>query len=210
MFEIDHLGYRHILKIDRLMLDRPVTCIVGPSGSGKTTLLRMLNRLLEPDSGSIRYRGEPLETLDPVLLRRRVVMVGQTPVLYGGTVEQNLQIGLRFSEKPPADREQMHEALRQVKLEKELSDSCGPLSGGERQRLCLARALLLDAETYLLDEPTSSLDRETERAVMENLAQFAAEREKQLILVTHSAEIAALYQNSLVRLEGGRTEGYQG
>ena len=82
-------------------------------------------------------------------------MLGQTPVIYNGDLEENLQIGLRFSEKLPASRDRLLNALEQVKLNKPLDDPCLSLSGGEKQRLCLARVMLMDAEVYLLDEPSA-------------------------------------------------------
>lgn len=208
MFTITGLKYRSILDIQSLTIDRPVSCLTGPSGSGKTTLLRCLNRLCEPDEGVILYSGMDIARTDPVMLRRQIVMLGQNPVLYDGTVEDNLQIGLRFAQKPAASRAQLLEALAKVGLQKSPDEGCQTLSGGERQRLCLARVLLMDAKVYLLDEPSSALDKETERFVIENLASFVRERDKELILVTHSPEVAGMYPGAQIRLSGGRTEGY--
>ena len=80
MFTITGLKYRSILDIQSLTIDRPVSCITGPSGSGKTTLLRCLNRLCEPDEGVILYNGMDIARTDPVMLRRQIVMLGQSPV----------------------------------------------------------------------------------------------------------------------------------
>lgn len=209
MFEIKNLLFKQILDIPALTLDRPVTCVVGSSGSGKTTLLRMLNRLNAPDEGSIFYNGEDISEMDAVKLRRRVVMLGQSPVLYSGGLRANLLAGLEYSQRPPASERVLRESLARVGLEKELDDPCTTLSGGEKQRLCLARILLMDAETYLMDEPSAALDSETERVIIENLADFVRERGRQLILVTHSAEVAGRYSGATVRIENGKTGGYQ-
>ena len=117
--------------------------------------LKHLNKLYTPDSGAITYNGSDLAEIPAVSLRREVVMLGQTPVIYNGDLEENLQIGLRFSEKLPASRDRLLNALEQVKLNKPLDDPCLSLSGGEKQRLCLARVMLMDAEVYLLDEPSA-------------------------------------------------------
>lgn len=207
MFEIENLKFKHILDIPSLTIERPITCITGASGSGKTTLLRMLNRLNAPDSGSIRYNGVELSEMDAVKLRRRVVMLGQTPIVYSGSIRDNLQIGLEFSQKPFADEEALSESLTRVGLNKGLDDFCGTLSGGEKQRLCLARVLLMDAETYLLDEPSSALDQETEHFIIQNLAEFVSRLHKQLIMVTHSESIAAAYRDGVIHLENGRIRG---
>lgn len=210
MFVIRDLKFRSILDIDRMTLDRSVHCLVGPSGSGKTTLLRHLNRLNEPDSGEILYNGVDVKTLDPVALRRKVVMLGQTPVLYDGTIGGNLQIGARLARQSLPGREEMVRALERVGLERSLDGLCDKLSGGEKQRLCMARVMLMRAETYLMDEPSAALDRETERFVLENLAAFAGERGQQLILVSHSPQVAEMFPDGVVALERGRRKGVEG
>ncbi len=206
MFELKNLKFKGILDIPALTLDQPVVCLMGPSGSGKTTLLRHLNRLNEPDEGTILYNGQPLNTMDPVALRRKVVMLGQTPVIYDGTIEDNLQIGLRFSEGKEAGKGAMEAALERVGLAQPLDSFCDKLSGGEKQRLCLARVMLMDAETYLMDEPSAALDRETEHFMISNLAAFTHERGKQLILVSHSPQVAGMFPKGIVTLEKGRVK----
>lgn len=208
MFEICNLKFKNILDIETLTIDRPITCIIGSSGSGKTTLLKHLNKLYTPDSGAITYNGSDLAEIPAVSLRREVVMLGQTPVIYNGDLEENLQIGLRFSEKLPASRDRLLNALEQVKLNKPLDDPCLSLSGGEKQRLCLARVMLMDAEVYLLDEPSAALDKETERFIITNLADFVTREKKALIMVTHSEEVSGLYPEGTIRIENGRTGGY--
>lgn len=203
MFEVNHLKFKNILDIPFLCINHPITCIVGCSGSGKTTLLRMLNGLNIPDDGTIIYNNNDISKMDTIKLRRQVVMLGQTPVIYSGSVEDNLQIGLYFSKKLPASIQAMKESLKRVELDKCLSDSCGNLSGGEKQRLCLARVMLMDADTYLLDEPSAALDKSTEQFIIENISRFVLERNKQLIMVTHSEQIAEKFSHSIIRIENG-------
>jgi putative ABC transport system ATP-binding protein len=209
MFEIKNLKFKQILDIPSLKIEKPITCIVGSSGSGKTTLLRMLNRLNAPDEGVILYNGTDISEMNSVQLRRSVVMLGQTPIIYSGNIRENLQIGLEFSQKKPASEEELRESLSKAGLQKDLDDSCGTLSGGEKQRLCLARVMLMNADTYLLDEPSSALDKETEHVIIQNLTDFARKQQKQLIMVTHSENIAQEYKDSVIRLENGKTEGYE-
>lgn len=206
MFELCEVTYKNILDIPFLHIATQTACIVGPSGSGKSTLLRLLNRLLAPEHGTIFYNGSDISLLDAVALRRRVVMLGQTPVIYPGDIQENLQLGLLFSGRPPADDNALRAALERVGLNMALEDGCATLSGGERQRLCLARVMLMDAECYLLDEPSSALDRETERFVVDNLAQFTADRDRQLVMVTHSEAVAQAYPEGLIRLASGRVQ----
>lgn len=206
MFVIENLKFKNILDIPRLVIDQPVTCIVGASGSGKTTLLRHLNRLYTPEEGRILYNGEDLARLDPVEVRRKIVMLGQTPIIYDGTVGENLQIGLVFSQKPEAGPAEISAVLESVGLPILREAYCDTLSGGEKQRLCLARVLLMDAEVYLLDEPSAALDRETELFVIGNLAEFVRSRGKKLVIVTHSQAIAELFPEGIVRIGGGKLE----
>lgn len=210
MFEIKGLKYKNILDIPDLVLDRTVHCITGSSGSGKTTLLRHLNRLAEPDEGEIFFNDKPIRLIQPVELRRRVVMLGQTAVIYSGTVADNLLAGLRFSQKKEADDGEMRRALEQVNLELSLDAWCDRLSGGEKQRLCLARVLLMDAQCYLLDEPSAALDKENEFFVIQNMADFVRKRGRQLILVSHSDQVAEMFRDGLVRLEKGRVTEAEG
>ncbi|MCB6266365.1 ATP-binding cassette domain-containing protein [Longicatena sp. 210702-DFI.1.36] len=208
MFEIKKLKFKHILQIDHLMIDRQITCLIGPSGSGKTTLLRMLNRLNEAEEGSIYFNGVDIKEMHPIKLRRKIIMLGQTPILYSGTIADNLQIGLRLSEQPLADENRLLAYLDKVGLHKELNDTCEKLSGGEKQHLCLARVLLMDADVYLADEPSSAMDKETESFVIDNLVTFVKEHDKQLVMVTHSSEIAQRYPHGLLELAQGGCRGY--
>jgi putative ABC transport system ATP-binding protein len=209
MFKIENIKFKNILEVSCLKINKPITCIVGSSGSGKTTLLKMLNGLNVPDEGTIHYNHEDISKMDTVKLRRNVVMLGQTPVIYSGSIEDNLQIGLEFSQKLPASKIKMEEALKRVELNKKLSDGCGNLSGGEKQRLCLARVMLMEADTYLLDEPSAALDKETEEFIIENFSKFILENDKELIMVTHSEQIAEKFSDSIIRVKNGKvTEAY--
>lgn len=209
MFVIENLKYKKILDIPSLRIDKTITCIVGPSGSGKTTLLRHLNRFCEPDTGEIYYNQIPITEILPVELRRKVVMLGQTPVLYSGTVADNLQIGLYFSQRAKAPDSELRKVLKQVGLFQSLDSGCDKLSGGERQRLCLARVMLMDAETYLVDEPSAALDKETEYAMIQNLADFVWENGKQMILVSHSDQVADMFPEGRIALSKGQLDGYR-
>ncbi len=145
------------VALDRVTLQLPdqgVTILAGPSGSGKSTLLRLCNRLEVATGGEVRFRGQPIEDLDPLQLRRRVGMVFQRPTLFPGTVRDNLLVAAR-----PGDEGTFAEALDQAGLDPSFLDRTGDdLSGGEAQRVCLARTLVTRPEVLLADEPTASLD----------------------------------------------------
>lgn len=205
MFSLKKVKYKHILDIDDLNIEKyKVTCIVGESGSGKSTLLHLLNKLISCDSGEIFYNDQPLHTIDSVSLRRKVVMLPQIPTIFPGTVKDNLLIGLKFAEKPTVADEKLRQILSLVHLDKKLDDDCDKLSGGEKQRLALGRLILLDPEVFLLDEPSSSLDEETERIIIEKLIAYIKETNKTLIMVTHSKKIAQSYSENIVKIYQGK------
>lgn len=204
IFKLDNLKYKDILNIDKLEIKESIiTCILGQSGSGKTTLLRLLNNLISPTAGDIYYKSENMMDIDPVALRRKVLMLGQTPVTYEGTIRENLNLALDFSEKEKADDDKLQQYLNLSNLNKSLDHNAKEMSGGERQRLALARVLLLDGEVLLLDEPSSALDEDTEKFVIESVVKYAKENNKSVVMVTHSSTIAKEYGDEIIRIKKG-------
>lgn len=206
MFQLENVLFKHILDIPQLTIEEGITCLIGASGAGKTTLLKLLNKLYSPTSGKIYYRGKDLAETDSVEHRRSVLMLGQTPVIYQGDIQDNLQAGLRFSHRPKASEPQLRRLLKQVQLDKDLHDSCAMLSGGEKQRLCLARLLLMEGAVYLLDEPSSALDKDSEAFIMNCLADFVNRHGKSMIMVTHSPDAVAMLEAHKIQLAKGRSE----
>jgi len=157
-----------------------VTAVVGPSGAGKSSLLRTLVRLDEPSGGRVLIDGRDAAEVDPCMLRRRVGLVTQAPVMLEGDVRANLAYGLDAPE-PAA----LGEALAAAGLDRSFMDrTARELSGGEAARVALARALTRDPAALLLDEPTAALDREAAAAV-EALVRALAGRGLAILLVTH-------------------------
>ncbi|MDO9573865.1 MAG: ATP-binding cassette domain-containing protein [Candidatus Contubernalis sp.] len=205
MFVLKNVVFKNILQIEQLTIpQRKITCIVGESGSGKTTLLKLLNHMISSDSGDIFYQNKRLEDLDPIQLRREVVMLSQVPLIFPGTIRDNLIIGLEFSEKPLVTDEELRHILRSVKLKKDLSDNAMDLSGGEKQRLALCRIMLMEPEVFLLDEPSSALDDETEEMIIEQMVSFTQRKNKTLVMVTHSKRIARSYGEFIVTMDRGK------
>lgn len=206
MFVLEHIRVKDILHIEQLHIPKGrVTCIVGESGGGKSTLLRLLNQMTSHDSGTIRVDGVPVEKIDPVALRRRVIMVPQQPVLFDGTVRDNLNAGFRLTGRPNADDDRLTEVLKAMQLSgKSLADSPEKMSGGEKQRLALARALLLAPEAFLLDEPSSALDEGTEDAVIGRFVGHVKRNGQTLVMVTHAKRMAEQYGDRIVEIRQGR------
>jgi putative ABC transport system ATP-binding protein len=179
-----------------------ITVVSGPSGAGKTTLLRLCNRLEIPDSGVVSYRGQLLDQLDPLALRRRVGMVFQRPTPFPGSVAGNLTVA-----RPDAGTAEMSAALERVALDPGLlGQEARTLSGGELQRMCLARTLITGPEALLLDEPTSALD-EQPKLVFENTARSLATQGITIIWVTHDDAQAGRVADRIYHLRNGQLTG---
>ncbi len=207
LFNLRGVRYRNIIEVDSLDIYGGITCILGRSGSGKTTLLKLLNCMLTVDRGSISYRGEDLSGIDPVSLRRRVVMLPQAPVIFDGTVYDNMVCGFRLTERDEPGRSSVRRMMEMLSLDVETESDAGKLSGGEKQRLCLGRVLLLEPECLLLDEPSSSLDTDTENMVISAVTQYSNKRGIPVVMVTHSQAMAEDFGHSIVVIEGGRMAG---
>lgn len=205
MFSLKNVKYKNILNINDLSIKKDeITCIVGESGSGKSTLLRLLNKLISCDSGKILYRGKSINDINSIELRRKVVMLPQVPVIFPGTIKDNLLIGLDFSEKAKVNDKKLQNILKMVHLNKELSNDSDRLSGGEKQRLALGRVILLDPDVFLLDEPSSALDEDTEEIIIDKLVEHVKSAKKTLIMVIHSKKVAQTYSENIVEIKEGK------
>lgn len=201
-FEQVTVGEPGALRLDRLDGELPaagLSVVVGPSGAGKSTLLRLCDRLEAPASGVVRLRGDDLASCEPLALRREVGMVFQQPVLFAGSVADNLR-----EADTGADDERVAGLLERVGLDAGFGDrDAGRLSGGEGQRVCLARSLGTDPRVLLMDEPTSALDGRA-ASVLERLARELVDGGIPVVWVTHDeAQMRRLADYVLV-LEDGR------
>jgi ATP-binding cassette subfamily B protein len=178
------------------------TAIVGPSGAGKSTLLRLLLGLYRPLEGQVLLDGRDLQSYHTVWLRARMAWVPQEPLLFAGTVRENLA-----ALAPEASPEAMLEALRTVGLYPEvglqtlLDDDGGGLSVGQRQRLAIAAALLREAKILLLDEITSALDKQSEGQVV---AALEAVRSGRTVIVVAHRLSTVQHADQIVVMENGR------
>ena len=184
--------------------------LVGASGSGKSSLLRCLNRLVEPSAGTVRFEGRDVRSLDPRRLRRDAAMVMQSPVLFEGTVRDNLllrpaDVGGDYSDASLA------RTLGEVGLdEKLLERDASTLSGGEMQRVTIARALLGDPRVLLLDEPTSALDPPNAALVVETVSRLRETRALTIVASTHQPELVRRLGGGLIFLVKGEVRTDQG
>ena len=196
---------RAVLEGFDLTLARGETvCLVGPSGCGKSTVLALAARLVRPDAGAIRLGGCDLSEIPEVVLRRRLAVISQKPLLFNDTIAANLRLAV-----PKASPEAMWAALEAVGLADTiaarpeglgslLGEGGAGLSGGEARRLTLARALLMRPDVVLLDEVTEGLDDATAAGVLSALSAFRDEGAS-LLLISHRARELAI-ADRIVRL----------
>ncbi|MEU5372232.1 thiol reductant ABC exporter subunit CydD [Streptomyces sp. NPDC005951] len=170
--------------------------LVGPSGVGKSTLLNVILGFARPDAGQVRVGGRDLGDLDPERWRSRIAWVPQRPHLFAGTIAENVRLA-----RPDADDEAVVAALRDAGaydfvaalpdgLLTALGEDGAGLSAGQRQRIALARAFLADRPLLLLDEPTASLDGESEAGIVDAVRRLAAGRT--VLLVVHRPALLAV------------------
>ena len=177
--------------------DRGIHCLMGPNGAGKSLTLRLLHGLLEPESGSVAWRGCALSQTDRVAQ----AMVFQKPVLLRRSVEANVDFVLRSRRAAdPAFRDSL---LARVGLDGRNRQPARLLSGGEQQRLALARALAIRPRVLFLDEPTASLDPNSAR-VIEDILCEERHHGTLCVLVTHDVGQARRLADSVAFVAGGR------
>jgi len=206
-FGIEHLScwygdFQALKSVSMSIPEKQITAIIGPSGCGKSTLIRCLNRIndLNPEfrsHGHIYFKGQEINdpSVDPIEIRLRVGMVFQKPNPFPKSIYENVAYGPRLcGERRSSTLDSIvEESLQHAALWEEVQDKLRQnaltLSGGQQQRLCIARALAVDPEVLLLDEPCSALDPMATAKIEELL--FALKKNYTVVLVTHNMQQAA-------------------
>jgi phosphate transport system ATP-binding protein len=205
VFQIEDLGVRYgtveaLSDVSMAIHRNQVTAIIGPSGCGKSTFIRCLNRMndLVPGvkvTGKLFYHGIDIHgaKVDPVEVRRRIGMVFQRPNPFPKSIYDNVAFAPRMLGMRKGLGERVEQALRRAALWDEVHDrlnkSALALSGGQQQRLCIARALAVEPEVILLDEPASALDPISTTAIEDLMHEL--KRDYTLVIVTHNMQQAA-------------------
>jgi phosphate transport system ATP-binding protein len=198
---------------------KTVTAFIGPSGCGKSTVLRSINRMNDfvrgfRFEGHIHYRGKDIygKAIDPVAVRRYIGMVFQQPNPFAMSIFRNVAFGLRFNGYKGSLNDKVEHALRGAALWDEVKDklkSSGlSLSGGQQQRLCIARAIAMEPEVLLMDEPCSALDPVATRKVEDLMLEL--KKKYTIAIVTHNLQQAKRVADNTGFLyvdtsQGGRT-----
>ena len=180
--------------------------VLGPSGAGKTTLLRLLNRLEDPTAGALWFHGTPYVQLSAITLRRRAALVFQVPVIFPGSVRDNLCTAFRLQRRSgEIDPAELTRALELAGLDGAmLGRDAAALSTGEKQRVCIARALMTRPEVLLLDEPTAALDPTAAHHLIESIVHLSRTGGLTVIMVSHQPEHARRFGGEVILLVGGR------
>jgi phosphate transport system ATP-binding protein len=193
-------AYRAVQGVNFRVYDNEITALIGPSGCGKSTVLRCMNRmndLIETAriEGTITYKGVDLydTRVDPVEVRRQIGMVFQKPNPFPKSIYDNVAFGPRIAGVRKGLDDIVEESLRKAALWDEVKDrlksSAFGMSGGQQQRLCIARAIAVDPDVLLMDEPCSALDP-IATARIEDLMQ-ELKSEYTIVIVTHNMQQAA-------------------
>jgi subfamily B ATP-binding cassette protein MsbA len=205
------------LQIDQLDIPLGTTCaLVGPSGAGKSTFAKLVQRFYDPQAGEILFDNVDIRSLQKAGLRDSIAFVPQSPVLFNGTVRDNIQLA-----RPEASEEDVIQAARQAHAEEFIlslpdgyesmvGENAVRLSGGQRQRLALARAFLKNAPILILDEATSALDSESEEKIQQALSSLSHNRT--VLIIAHrfatirNAERILLFEKGRIRCQGSFPE----
>jgi len=217
LFEVEDLNcyygdFRAVRDVTMSIPMNRITAFIGPSGCGKSTLLRWFNRMndLVPSAhitGSIKYHGVDLndDRVDPVEVRRRIGMVFQKPNPFPKSVRENILFGARISGYKGDKDELVEKSLRRAAIWDEVKDKLDQpgtaLSGGQQQRLCIARAIAVEPDVILMDEPCSALDPVATLKIEELM--FELRSEFTILIVTHNMQQAARASDETVFMTMG-------
>lgn len=199
-------GDHPALRLEQLsILEGEVLAVVGPNGAGKSTLLLTLARLLKPKQGRILFNGQSTETESDTAYRRRIALVMQDPLLFDTSVYENVASGLKFRGISKDEiRRKVPLWLERLGVAHLSTRRANHLSGGEAQRVSLARALVLEPELLLLDEPFSALDPPTRASILDDLGLLLAQTATTTVFVTHDLAEARQLSGRMAVVIGNR------
>ena len=209
LFEIENLNMQFqdktvLENVNVTIKENSFTVISGPSGSGKSTLLKLLGQLLSPTTGTIHYKNQDIDILEPTAYRKKVSYCFQSPVLFGETVYDNLVFPYEIRNQA-FDESHARSLLKQVGLQDFLHKKVNEMSGGEKQRIALVRNVLFMPEVLLLDEITSSLDKENTQMIWQFIEHLYNHENVSIISVTHQENEIAV-ATDLIHIENGKVD----
>ena len=200
--------YGEITALDDVSLkvgEKEIFTVVGPNGSGKTTMLRIMASIDKPTSGETLLEGWKINDKNRIQARRKSTMVFQKTALFNTTVYKNVAYGLKLRGHSRKEIDaKVEETLRLLKLKGYEKRPAKTLSGGEKQRVSLARALVLNTNLLLLDEPTANLDPKNVSIIEETISRANREYDTTVVMATHNMFQAETLTNRVALLLGGK------
>ncbi len=207
-------GERTVLDLDLLDIDSgKVYTLIGPNGAGKTTLLNILSFLDAPTQGKVSFKGKSVPYAQNNLhkQRQKVVLVDQYPILFTGPVWKNIEYGLKVRKIDRGKRQEIvRDVLDMVGMSDFIDADAHKLSGGETKRVALARALAIEPEVLLCDEPTANVDTENQEIILKILERCNSQKKVSLIFATHYLSQAQRLADHTIVLQNGRLSSSRG
>lgn len=201
LFNIEDVNYKKIIRYPNIEISEGgATFIFGESGSGKSTLLKLLNGVLSPTEGIIKYADKNIEDYDPISLRREVLLISQSVYLFDMSIKDNFKEYYAYRDLENISEEAMKSYLDICSVHLPLDSMCSVMSGGERQRVFIAINLSFQSKVLMLDEPTSALDYKNANALLENVKSFCKKEDKTLLIVSHDRAIANKFADNIINL----------
>ncbi len=202
ILKAENVVFQSILRYPDIEIEEnTATFVQGPSGCGKSTLLRLFNGTLSPDSGRLYFEGQDISEADTVLLRQRVLLIGQTAYLFRGDIETNFRRFYEYRDMTPLAPRDMEYYLNICSAPFPLTANCDTMSGGERQRVYCAVCLSLKPRVLMMDEPTSALDSKTADGVIANIKEYCADKGITLLVVSHDSKLREKFADKTIFLE---------
>lgn len=192
---------KFIKEYDDFSIDKnEVVFVVGKSGSGKSTLLKLINNTLQMKSGRIFYKDKNILNINPVDLRRNIIMTSQENFLFDMTIRENFHEFYKLRDLKELTDKEIATFLRITNFDVDLNLNVEKLSGGEKQRVFLAIALSMNPEVLLLDEPTSALDNKTAFDMMKNIVDYCKHNDITLVVVSHAKQLVDEFADKIIDL----------
>lgn len=197
------LCFNGVIRYPEIKIKRNrFTFITGKSGCGKSTYLKMLNRMVLPESGSIRYNEKEISEYPVLEYRRNVLLVPQEIFLLDATIRENFDFYYTSRGDKTISDEKIEEFLGICCLDFKAGDICTRMSGGERQRVFLAIFLSMAVDVFLMDEPTAALDEKTSIELMQNFRRYCDENNITVVCISHSNKLVEIFADDIIKLGG--------
>lgn len=204
LFHSKNLKYKDILTYNSIEIKKnKVNFIIGESGSGKSSLLKLLNLSQSSSSGELFYDGNPIESYDPIQLRRDVSLVSQEPFLFNESIYDNFKRFYSLRKIPMPSEEFIKHITSLCLVNVPLDQNALTLSGGERQRVYISIFLSFMPKVILLDEPTSALDEKNSHLMIKNIINFCKEKSIDIVIISHDKKIVDEFSENIVSIKKG-------